>query len=328
MMKMKNLYENFDLARFALENWEHDKDSLDDMLARFRISSNAIYPFLSGGSLMFLRMAPTDEKEEVNLLGELEFVGYLGENGFPALRPVKSKDGRLLIKLDTEWGGYFASVFAAVDSEAVDDTDYSAEIMYSFGRTLGRLHALSAVFCPQTKKQSHEDILERISDIFTALNVPVSAWRELEEVKSQLARLTKTSANYGLVHYDFEPDNVFYSGNEFCSVIDFDDGIYHWYALDIVQALDSLGDELGDDPIKLGTAKSELLRGYKAEYEFTEETERLLPLMRRFVNLYGYARIIRCTAEILPDEPDWVGELREKLAGAAQAKERSCAAEI
>lgn len=45
MLKLKYLYENYDLAKSALENWEYDTDTLDEHLQNFRISSNAVYPF-------------------------------------------------------------------------------------------------------------------------------------------------------------------------------------------------------------------------------------------------------------------------------------------
>lgn len=50
MLKLKYLYENYDLARFALKNWECDKETLNDCLQHFRISSNAVYPFLWHGT--------------------------------------------------------------------------------------------------------------------------------------------------------------------------------------------------------------------------------------------------------------------------------------
>jgi len=49
--------------------------------------------------------------------------------------------------------------------------------------------------------------------------------------------------------------------------------------------------------------------------------EEWLPLMRRFSNLYGYARLIRCVAEKFADEPEWLTELRKKLERAILEKE-------
>jgi len=44
MLKLKYLFENFNLAKQALSNWGYDSDTIDKMLGYYRISSNAIYP--------------------------------------------------------------------------------------------------------------------------------------------------------------------------------------------------------------------------------------------------------------------------------------------
>lgn len=48
MLKLENMFENFDLVREALAFWAHDDENLEEMLGYFRISSNAVYPFTAG----------------------------------------------------------------------------------------------------------------------------------------------------------------------------------------------------------------------------------------------------------------------------------------
>ena len=112
MLKLKYLFENYGLAKEALENWEHDEDTLDRMLSQFRISSNAIYPFCQNGEVCFLRLSPLEEKMENNVFGEMEFIRYLLERGYPALKPIGTKTGELCLKLDTEWGQFYAAAFS------------------------------------------------------------------------------------------------------------------------------------------------------------------------------------------------------------------------
>ena len=97
MLKLKYLFENYDLAKEALGNWEHDADTLDEMLSRFRISSNAIYPFCQNDRVCFLRLAHLEEKLEKNVFGELEFIDYLCSCGYPALEPVPAKKGEICL---------------------------------------------------------------------------------------------------------------------------------------------------------------------------------------------------------------------------------------
>ena len=64
----------------------------------------------------------------------------------------------------------------------------------------------------------------------------------------ELESLPLSSSDYGVIHYDFEPDNVFYDEKDGTfSVIDFDDAICCWYALDVVRALDALDEVIEDE---------------------------------------------------------------------------------
>ena len=131
-----------------------------------------------------------------------------------------------------------------------------------------------------------------------------------DAISRELAALPRTY--YGLVHYDFEPDNVFYDAEtNSCAVIDFDDGMYHWYALDIEQVFASLAEELSGDSLE--AAERAFLDGYRTQHAYTAEMDALRPLMRRFINLYTYARLTRSIAETFDDEPEWLTGLRVKL---------------
>lgn len=322
MLKLKYLFENYDLAKEALKNWEHDEDTLDSMISQFRISSNAIYPFCQNGKVCFLRLAPVQEKMEKNILGEMEFIDYLLEHGYPALKPIITKTGEVCMMLNTQWGRYYATAFNRVGGVPIEETNKSDEMMFEYGKALGWLHSLSSKFVPKVKKWTHAEVLDWVESVLSEYNAPDYAVSELAAIKRELNALSATPDNYGLVHYDFELDNVFYDKEDrSCSVIDFDDGMYHWYALDIEQVFESLQEELRGEALQ--TAKNEFIRGYKEEHGYTPETDALRPLMRRFINLYGYARLIRCVAEKLADEPEWLVELRAKLGKAILEKEAS-----
>ena len=312
MLKLKYLFENYSLAKQALENWQHDEDKLDEMLAQFRISSNAIYPFYKNRNTCFLRLSPIEEKMNKNILGELEFITYLLKQDYPALEPIKSISGDFCLEIDTKWGKYYATAFKEVAGMQIENTNMSNEIMFQYGKTLGELHSLSSKFIPKTKKWTHIEVLSWIEVALLKYNAPDYMVSELKLIENELKKLPLTIDNYGLVHYDFELDNVFYDDkNKTCSVIDFDDGMYHWYVLDIEQVFDSISDELDDT--RLQVAKNEFIDGYKSEHLYTQEMQETQPLMRRFINLYGYARVIRCVAEKFSDEPEWLFDLRKKL---------------
>ena len=320
MLKLKYLFENYDLAKAVLENWEHDDVTLDKMLAQFRISSNAIYPFCKDGVVCFLRLAPTGEKIEKNVLGEMEFIDYLLGCGYPALNPLKTKTDEICLTLNTKWGQYYATAFQSVDGIPLEHTEMTKESIYAYGKALGRLHFLSSQFVPKTKKWTHCEVFGWIDAVLSEYGAPSGIASASASLRGELSQLPLQQDNYGLIHYDFEPDNVFYNAEtKTCSVIDFDDGMYHWYALDIEQVFDSLAEKMGRETLQ--TAKNIFLKGYASEYGYTPEMEASRPLMRQFINLYSYARLIRCVAEKFADEPAWLVELREKLGFVISKKE-------
>lgn len=130
MLKFKYLFDNRDLAVMILKNWEHDPSSLE-MLNFFRISSNAVYPFKCSGNIRFLRFSPCEEKDKINLIGELDFIRYLRHNGFPALSTVLSKSKKELLEVSTPWGNYFAVVFETVSGTRLTDIEYTYRVNQS-----------------------------------------------------------------------------------------------------------------------------------------------------------------------------------------------------
>lgn len=310
MLKFKYLFENFELAKHAIVHWAHDGDG-SGQLGYFRVSSNAIYPFTYDGELRFMRMAPVGEKSRTDIEAELEYLDYLADNGFPSLRLIPAENGEKLMTLDTEWGVWYACAFAQVRGVQVEDTDYSAEIMEACGETLGRMHCLSRTYAPKTRRPDHREILRRSRDALIESGAPEYIIDELDDVVAKMDALPVTDENYGLVHYDFEPDNVFWDADAHaCGVIDFDDCMYNFFAVDIEQAIGSLREELGADSDQ---AEKSFFKGYEKACPLPEGYADIQPLMRRFVDIYAYARLTRAMSEPVADAPDWLDEIAAKL---------------
>ena len=193
MLKLKYLYENYELVKLALKSWEYDTETLGDCLQHFRISSNAVYPFLWQGNMRFLRLSPASEKMENNLKGELEFLCYLQSRSYPAAIPVASNSGELVVTLDSIWGKYYASVFKGVAGISIEDTDRNEHIVYVYGKALGQLHMLSAEYSPEIRKWTYRDVLIWIRKTLEKYNAPNKMMVELAEVQQALDLLPRTS---------------------------------------------------------------------------------------------------------------------------------------
>ena len=314
MLPLKFLFENYELAKECLKLYDHSDRYLDEMLRYFRISSNAIYPFYADnkGKVCFLRLSPIAEKAPSEVESELHFITWLLERGFPIMKPYPMKDGKLYDVLPTQWGTYNVSCFEKVSGETLEDADGSPELARGYGRILAELHNLSAEYPYSYERKGHAELLSGIKERLGRNNAPEAILSQCDKLTDELEVLDKNKDNYGLVHYDFEPDNVLYNeeSGQF-GVIDPDDSIRCWYALDVVRAIDAMGDVVEENLKE--QAVSAFIEGYRSKRTFTEGQLASMPLMRRLVFLQEYDTILHVLSESVEDEPEWMTEIKEKL---------------
>jgi len=317
MLKLKYLFDNRDLALMLLENWEYDKDAID-MLNNFRISANAVYPYKFNGKTFFLRFVPWNVENENEMKEEIDFILYLHKEGLNVLEPVLSKNGKYLLKKNTPWGEYLVCAFKRVDGEDFEnfisnENGYSDELIKDYGKTLGKLHKFSNRY-KKVNKKSCFDLLDELEYIYKnnfngKAEIIIS---EFNELKKLLPQIPKNEVNYGLLHGDFESDNVFFDKNtgKF-SIIDFGSSLYHWYVIDIDITLASLKDEISEKDFD--KVKTLFLNGYCEEYTYDEKTLEYMPIFKRFEELREYIELKNILEETWDNEPQWMIGLREKL---------------
>lgn len=312
MLKLKYLFDNKDLAHMILKNWEYDYND-PDLLEYYRISANAVYLCKNQGNAFFLRFTPAEEKSKEKILAELEFLSYLRSNGYPAVETILSKSGNELEVVDTPWGTFCAVAFKKASGKQISEMTLTKDLIFGLGKSLGKLHKLSSEFSPVSNKRNDwKETMDWMEDVLSTFSDEIATKNELAILKTYFSKLPTTKENFGLIHYDFEPDNVFYNEiTKAYNTIDFDDAIYHWYALDIEQSLDSIRKNMPEKQVE--SSINEFIKGYRLEYDISDEMLKLLPIFRRYVNLYGYVRILISMEEKWDNEPDWMIDLRIKL---------------
>lgn len=176
---------------------------------------------------------------------------------------------------------------------------------------LAELHNLSEAYPYADERKSCFDLLSEIKERYEYYGAPDCLKSARDAVQKELSLLPQTGDVFGLIHYDFEPDNVLYDEeSDSFGVIDPDDAIRCWYALDVVRAIDAMDDVVEDH---VDEAVSAFLDGYRSKRTLTEAQAETMPLMRKLVMLQEYATILHVLHEELPDEPDWMREVRNKL---------------
>lgn len=305
MEKLRYLFENFNLAEMMVKQWEYDEESLK-LFRNFRISSNAIYPFEINGKAHFLRLSPDSTKEVGFIEDEISFTNYLRTHGFDAVNFIASRNGKLVESCETPWGLYNASVMEGVLGQELEELEMDASIAFEFGSALGKLHKLSSTYEIMPSNRMHcIEALTWCENYLIDFPEHKEIIDAIELLKPVLKALPKVRTQYGLIHYDFDLDNVFLDREtRKMHVIDFDDCMMSWYDMDVVLSLDKLGNAHQDSFIK----------GYNSHYQHSSDFERLTPIFRQFTLIYSYTRIVRSIEEKWENEPAWMINLRSKFA--------------
>jgi len=229
------------------------------------------------------------------------------KNGISEYKPFINK-----IK-DTPWGKYLVCVFKRLVGKQLTQFEYSDEIVFGLGKTLGKLHEYSSEFnC--VKKQSCFDIIDEM--IRTANNKLTDnrdiVLARIEEVNHIFHLIPQNKSNFGFIHFDFELDNVFYDDiSKKYSIIDFGSSMYHWYIMDIEKSLNNLKEEFPQ--IDFEHLKAIFLNGYMVEYLFSEADLQWFSALRLFDDLCRYLNLKEVTEETWENEPEWMCDLRKEL---------------
>jgi Ser/Thr protein kinase RdoA (MazF antagonist) len=312
LMKLKTMVKDtFTIAESILGNWRYDAGSL----RYWRASTNFVYRFQRHGEGYFLRFINDEENTAGQIQAEIDFLQYLDEHRYPAAIVVPSRNGKLMETVDTPLGTCFAVVFREVSGAWLNFEQMNEEEFTGWGKALGELHRLSMKYKPAGPvRGSWKDRLEFIRKVLSDFPEESAAEQELEQLKAWLDSLPAAPENYGLIHYDFQQDNVFLdpvSGQY--NIIDFDDAQYHWYVMDISAALEDVG-ELPDDRVEAG--RRCFFAGYRSVCAIDEVLFQQLPLFQRYADMYRFARIMRSLKDSdVENPPEWLIQLKPRLQG-------------
>ncbi len=307
MMKLIYMVNNTDnAAQGLLENWPHDQGSANF----WRASSNYIYRFSAGGDVRFLRIARQEERSVSHLQRELDLLLYLKSHGFSGVWPLKSANGNYMEKYEDQVGVYHGMVFEGAPGRYLTPQEKTDEHFKVWGKTLAQLHDLSQHYIPEGR--AHSDYNEYLA-LFTE---KFKQWQEqpaaveAKEVARQMNQLPATPADFGLIHYDFQDDNIFWNQQQQkFYVIDFDDCHYNFYAVDIFRALADVLEQRADGQrcLELFLEGYALLRPLPHLWQHRD-------LFSRYEQLMHFYVIQNSLEGSDPSQdPAWLVELRPRL---------------
>lgn len=293
-------------AEEILNCWGFDDGSVDTV----RFSTNFVFTFRQQGIKRFLRFSPAWERQVEHIQAETELLMMLVNKGFQVAQPVASKYGNFVETVETELGEFHAVVFTALSGRHLEINDLSELQFSEWGSALGRLHAACKEYGVRyLNRPSWKEHLDFIRHHI--IDDDPGLLRELDSVTTWVESLPRSEGDFGLIHFDFELDNLCWDDNSI-QMLDFDDCTYHWYAADIAHALRDLFHnevEVDYEDFRLKA----FFDGYRSAHPIDGMWLRHLPMFLRIRKLSGYADLANSIDLSIEETQEWLRPLHSKL---------------
>ena len=294
------------IAEQILKQWDYEQGSV----RFFRSSANFVYRFHKEGKPCFLRFAASSERTRDTIEAEIDILQWVARRGITVTSPLPSRNGNFVETVATDLGTFHAVVFAGLEGTQLEIEDLDDSQFGEWGAALGKLHSVVQSYAGSalSARRTWRDHLELVRAYLPEEKSAVRS--EFEQVASSLQMLPVTHDTCGLIHFDFELDNLYWQ-DQTIGIGDFDDCSHAWYSMDIAFALRDLFREGIDLNNRAFLA---FIRGYHTQHGLHAELVSQLPLFLRMAKLLTYARLVR-TMDIPPHagDPAWLHSLRLKF---------------
>lgn len=237
----------------------------------------------------FLRLVPATYVPRGDLETVTSLMACLATRGLGTVRPLASREGSLVETVPTRIGEVHAMLVGVAPGEEIEVEELSPRRTLAWGGALGRWHRdgdAAAAGLPLP------DGYTRIRAALAALDADPALTGATSLVADRLEDLPRDPGVYGLVHGDFELDNLAWSGDT-PTVFDLDEAERSWFLADVAYAVRDLVPE----PVALLDRScpplERFLSGYLGERSATE-------LDRQHLLLFSAVNALRCVARQLP----------------------------
>jgi len=291
---------------------------LDEMVQRFEINPDQmkildgfesfIYQFNKNGNGYILRIGHSERRGETLVRGEVDWLNFLATGGASVAGAVSSIQGNLVESVADGHGSHFVgTTFHLAPGVPPWDFGWSPELYVTYGRAIGRMHALTTNYVPKdplAARPAWDDptILDVEANLSICDPLALAKFQVLEE---RCRQLPKGKEAYGLIHFDAHAANFLVESAQKITLFDFDDCNTNWLAYDLAIVLFYMAVWEED---KAGFTRKFLkhfLEGYRQEYRLDPAWLETIPmfLKMREIDLYG---VIHRSFDVNNLEDPWV----------------------
>ena len=277
---------------------------LDEVAKRYGIQAEGltlldgfesyIFEFSRSEGDYILRLGHNIRRRKNHILGEVAWINYLAGRGASVAKAVASDCGELVEFIDDQKGGAFmATAFMKAPGHPPSESQWNSQLFESWGRLLGRIHALSKDYVPAdpSLKRYGWDSAENIKVIEWLSPNDLVVQRKFRELMEYLQSLEKNKDGYGMIHQDAHAGNFFVDQEYKITLFDFDDCVYGWYIYDIAMVFfyALMGHE--KDKRYLRAFTTTFMKGYYQENDIDSCWLKEIPYFLKLREIDLYAQI-------------------------------------
>jgi len=250
------------------------------------------------GQPYILRISHNSHRTIEQVHAELDWIDFLAQRDVSVCRPLRSKTDALIEIIDIDRASLIAAVFEKAKGGMVRRDDQTPQMTYNRGRLLGKIHALTKQYRPQSDEikryqwYDEEDFANFDRYLGPADEIVGLRFRELID---SLRAIPVDDESYGLIHTDAHTGNIFFDGDN-PTLFDFDDCAYDFFISDIAISLFYAALMLPPKTDQLSFAKEfldQFLAGYRTENRLDDRWLELMPMILKRRELVLYVAIHR-----------------------------------
>ncbi len=251
-----------------------------------------IYLFKKDSKEYILRLSHSLRRSEELIRGEVDWINYLAAGGVTVAGAVMSQNGKLVEAIDDGQGGHFlATAFNKIDGRQAGEVGWSPELYQTYGRLLGKMHALTKDYKPGdplAKRPRWEDS----ANTECVKNLPESeslARKRYWEVMDRVSGLPRDKDSFGLIHFDAHSSNMLVDKDGNLCLFDFDDSLHSWFICDIAVVLFYMTAGKEKDAASVKEFLTHFLAGYAEKNKLDPKWLKEIPhfLKVREIDLYA-----------------------------------------
>lgn len=302
-------------AALVASQWAFDAESL----RTWRYSANFVYTMTINGERQYLRVAPASERTPERLAQEVALLDWLQAQGWHVPVAIPTRAGDRIATATTSDGSYHAVMWSEVPGRLRELDDLSTADLAAWGAALGRLHS-TLQQAPQTARPNRTAWHAERDLILAALPTwPPAVQAAATQSLGWITTLPTSGDEYGLIHGDFELDNLPW-GDDGPGIIDFDEAGESWLTADIAFAVRDLIEE-GEDVSSPRLAA--FLAGYATAQPLAAGLPEKLPRFSQWARLATLARIAHACPDDDSQLPEWARALNQRLGDLAATYQMS-----